>query len=177
MRAITDAPEIEILRGIEVPKVSPRRRHARLQGLFFRLLDDWAGTRGDVGTEWRFKLSPGPEDESTLVPDVAFVSIERLAALDDDAAEEPPFAPDIAVEIRSPGDRERNILTKVALYLSAGAQLVLDVDPGLRRIIAYEATGERVFSEADTFAHRRAPRLEFAVGALFAAADRRRPDV
>jgi Uma2 family endonuclease len=102
------------------------------------------------------------------------VTTERLAGLDDDAAEEPPFAPDVAVEIRSPGDRERNILAKVALYLRAGAQLVLDVDPEVCRITAYDASGFKVFNADDIFAHQHAPGLEFEVGRLFAAADRRR---
>jgi Uma2 family endonuclease len=102
---------------------------------------------------------------------VAYVANVRLAALDADAAEEPPFAPDIAVEIRSPGDRERNIQAKITLYLGAGAQFVLDVDPGSRRITAYESGDVQVFDAADTFAHRLAPGLVFDVDGLFAAAD------
>jgi Uma2 family endonuclease len=171
MLTIGDVPEIEVLRGIEVPKVSPRRRHARLQGLFFVLLDRWAGAGGDVGTKWRLQLSKRPGDETSLVPDVAYVANARLSALDPEATEEPPFAPDIAVEVRSPGDRERNIQAKVALYLDAGALLVLDVDPQLRRITAHDADGFQVFEADDTFAHALAPGLAFDVGGLFAAAD------
>ena len=171
MQTINDVPEVEVLRGIEVPKVSPRRRHARLQGLLFGILDRWAGERGDVGTEWRFHLSKRPGDETSLVPDVAYVANVRLAALDAHAAEEPPFAPDVAVEVRSPGDRERNIQTKVVLYLDAGALLVLDVDPESRRITACDSGGVQVFDAGDTFEHRLAPGLTFDVGGLFAAAN------
>jgi Uma2 family endonuclease len=172
--SLGDQAEVEVLRGIELPKMSPQRRHARLQGLLFALLDAWAGAGGQVGTEWRFWLSRSPLEETSLVPDVAFVTAERLAALDDEQAEEPPFAPDIAVEIRSPGDRERNIKAKAALYLAAGARVVLDVDPDQRRIVAYDAAGERVFAEAASFAHPAFPGLAFDVAALFASADRPR---
>jgi Uma2 family endonuclease len=171
MQTISDVPEIEVLRGIEVPKVSPRRRHARLQGLLFVLLDRWAAARGDVGTEWRFQLSKRPGGETSLVPDVAYVANARLSALDPESAEEPPFAPHIAIEVRSPDDRDRNIQAKIALYLDAGALLVLDVDPQSRRITASDADGVQVFRADDTFAHSHAPGLAFAVGELFAAAD------
>ena len=173
MLGLCDAPEIELIRGIEVPKMSPRRRHARLQGLIFASLDRWADRRGDVGTEWRFRLSERPEGETSLVPDVAYVSGDRLARLDDATAEEPPFAPDIAVEIRSPGDRERNSRAKIALYLEFGAMLVLNVDPGRRQIIAHDARGTRRFIAGDTFSHDLFEGLSFNVATLFAAADRR----
>jgi Uma2 family endonuclease len=152
--------------------MSPRRRHARLQGLIFASLDRWAERRGDVGTEWRFRLSERPESETSLVPDVAYVSGDRLGRLDDATAEEPPFAPDIAVEIRSPGDRERNIRAKIGLYLEFGAMLVLDVDPERRQIVAHDPRGKRAFAAGETFSHPAAPGFTLDVATLFAAADR-----
>src|ERR1700729_2450854 len=96
---------VESIRGRREAKVSPKRRHALVQARVARILEDWAGDRGEVGVEWRFYLL---EDraQSSLVPDVAYVSFERLPrSLPDDARERPRFAPDIAVEIISPGDR------------------------------------------------------------------------
>jgi Uma2 family endonuclease len=171
---VFDEPEVEVLRGIEVPKVSPKRRHARLQLVIGELLGAWAGDVGEVGSEWRFWLSRGPDgEEISLVPDVAFVTVEQMAALDDDDAEEPPLAPTVAVEIRSPGDRERNIQTKIRLYLAYGTRLVLDVDPLARRIIAHDRSGNRTFSEGTQFEHDELPGLRFDVSELFARSDRK----
>jgi Uma2 family endonuclease len=171
----SDEPEVEVLRGVELPKISPKRRHGRLQFAITEILESWAGGDGEVATEWRFWLSRDPGgDETSLVPDVAFVRVERMAPLTDEEAEEPPFAPDIAVEIRSLGDRERNIRTKVRLYLASGSRLVLDVDPLKRRILAYDRGGERTFKETMVFEHPEAEGLTFDVGKLFARADRKR---
>ncbi len=138
---IRDEPDVEVLRGIEVPKAYGKRRHACLQGASAMLLNAWAADKGEVAISWRFWLSRGPDDqETTLVPDVAFVADERMRDLSDEDADEPPFAPSVAVEIRSPEDRERNIATKASLYLAAGASLVLDVDPSRRRITAHVAS-------------------------------------
>ncbi|MBV9647287.1 MAG: Uma2 family endonuclease [Candidatus Eremiobacteraeota bacterium] len=167
--------EIEVVRGVEVPKASPKRRHAQLQWVIAEILGAWAGNAGEVGTEWRFWLTkPGESTETTLVPDVAYVSVARMAELSDDEAEEPPFAPDIAVEIRSPGDRERNIETKIHLYLGAGSRLVLDVDSVRRCVVGHDQHGSRTFDEAVIFEHSEAPGLSFSVRELFARSDRKR---
>jgi Uma2 family endonuclease len=170
---LSDLPEVEVIDGVSVPKVSPRRRHARLQWRLAARLDAWGGHCGEVGSEWRFRLVETPR-RTILVPDVAYVASARMAPLCDEAAEEPPFAPDIAIEVRSPGDRERNIQAKVDLYLTHGAVLVLDVDPDRHRIVAYGAEGARTFGPGTTFAHEAAPGFTIEVDALFAELDRRR---
>jgi Uma2 family endonuclease len=169
-----DAPEVEFVNGVGVPKVSPRRRHALLQAELVERLRAWAGQRGEVGPEWRFVLVASESHRTSLVPDVAFVSNARMATLSDAAAEEPPFAPDIAIEIRSPGDRESTIQAKIAAYLAHGACLVLDVDPDRARIVAHDVNGSRSFGSNDVLTHRAADGLSIDVGAVFATLDRRR---
>ena len=166
-----DVPEIELINGVGVPKMSPRRRHALLQGELVERLRTWAGQSGEVGPEWRFVLVASGSHRTSLVPDVAFVSTARMATLNDAAAEEPPFAPDIAIEIRSPGDRERTIQAKIALYLAHGARLVLDVDPDRARIVAHDVDGLRSFGSKDVLTNSAAEGLSIDVGALFAALD------
>ena len=86
-----DEPEVEVLRGIEVPKMSPRRQHALLQGELWLLLRHWAGAHGDAGTEWRMRLSGASKNlETTLVPDVAYLASVDAAKLTDEELEEPP---------------------------------------------------------------------------------------
>jgi Uma2 family endonuclease len=167
-----DLPEVEIIDGVSVPKASPGRRHALLQGALGARLGTWGHERGEVGIEWRFRLAETPR-RTELVPDVAYVAFARMAPLSDEAAEEPPFAPDIAIEVRSPGD-EHNLQAKIGLYLAGGATLVLDVDPDERRIVAHAADGARTFGPGTTFAHDAAPGLTIDVDALFAKLDRHR---
>jgi Uma2 family endonuclease len=140
----------------------------------WEILTAWAGERGEVGVEWRFHLDPDAQRENCYVPDVAYVSLKRLAPLDDERAEEPPFAPDIAVEIRSPGDRERNVAKKIERYLEYGAALVLDVDPSSATIVAHARDGVSRFTGDDTFRHHAATGLTFTVAAYFAVGDRLR---
>jgi Uma2 family endonuclease len=69
-------------------------------------------------------------------PDVSFVAAGRLTP----AAQPKPFpelAPDLAVEVVSPGDRPREVLDKVGEYLQAGVRLVWVIDPQARRATAY----------------------------------------
>lgn len=166
-----DAPEIEYVDGLVYPKVSPRLSHSVAQGTLGSILREKAKGRGVVGPGLR--LDPGAIDGSKteFVPDIAFVSYERLRVLSGEAREKPPFSPDIAVEVRSPSDDLRYLARKIARYLATGALLVLDVDPAKRRVIAHTADGIRTFEGNDVFAHPSAPWLTFEVRAIFADLD------
>lgn len=60
--------------------------------------------------------------------------------LAEDARERPRIAPDIAVEVWSPGDRRRTIEEKIELYLGNGAVLVMLVFPK-RRTLEFHQKG------------------------------------
>jgi Uma2 family endonuclease len=160
---LSDAPAIEILDGVRHRKVSPRSRHARVQGLMFSLLERCGGAHGLAGTEWDFR----PGIDSLLVPDVAFVSFERLAALPSAERDRPPFAPDIAVEVRSPSNDVAYRQRKIAKYFEHGCGLVLDVDPESRAITAIDESASVRISGDDIFSHPNAPWLRFVVSEAF----------
>ena len=101
---LSDKPEIELLDGRAYRKVSPKARHAGVQAALMRVIEDLAGDAGFVGPEWRFKIGQADDTNTTFVPDVAYVSLERLRAIPEKQRDEPPFAPDIAVEVRSLSD-------------------------------------------------------------------------
>jgi hypothetical protein len=105
------------------------------------------------------RVAPALRGDDCILADgrVAKVSGEQMRTLSDEDAEELPFAPTVAVEIRSPEDRERNIRTKASLYVATGALLVLDVDPARRRITAFDHRGEQTFADDATFAHEAVP--------------------
>jgi len=133
-------PAIELYRGERRQKVSPRYTHARMQMRLAFLLDNWASDRGRIGTEWRFYfIEHGRARSSSLVPDIAYVSFERLAADAGDEAECPTIAPDIAIEILSPNDRAGHVRQKVELYRFYGTRCVVLVDPQTRSATIYDS--------------------------------------
>jgi Uma2 family endonuclease len=78
---------------------------------------------------------------------VAFIRRDRLP--DPEPLGFPDLAPDLVVEVLSPGDRPGDILAKVADWLSAGTRLVWVVDP-LRRVArVYRQDGSETIVTAD----------------------------
>ena len=130
----------------------------------------WGRDRGDSGTEWRVYL----DEHTTLVPDVSFISDERLKNLSETQLQKPPFSPELVVEIRSPDKRERLIRRKTTLYLEHGSIAVLDVDPSERSVRVTTRSGETTLKAGDAFSHPAFPGLSLAVDAVFAPLDRRR---
>ncbi len=166
-QVLSDHPEIECLDGRRYPKVSPKRTHALVQKALLQALDACAGERGEVAPEWRFKVGMVDGTLTEFVPDVAFVSYERLGKLTDQEAEEPPFAPNIAIEIRSPSDKSALIRLKVDRYLKTGSDLVLDADPESRTIVAHSVSGAREFTSGERFVHPAAPWFIFQLETIF----------
>ena len=165
-------PETEWVRGRPLQKVSPTRRHAVVQLAVAMRLQAWSRDHGQVGTEWRFRITPPGEVTRPLVPDVAYVSYERLASLPAAERDVPPFAPDIVVEIRSPDDRPADIDHKRDVYLAGGAGLLLFVDPDRRTMDVFDAgAGHRTYRQGDTFVSERLTGLTIVLAEIFAELD------
>jgi Uma2 family endonuclease len=162
-----DLPEIEYLDGRAHQKMSPKTAHAWVQSALGAIIRMCAHGHGKSGSEWRFR--PGEVDGTVtqFVPDITFVSKARLEDLRGLDIEEPPFSPDIAVEIRSPGDNLPYLRQKIERYLATGSVLVLDVDPKARRILAYSADGVREYDNDALFEHGALPWLRFKVHDAF----------
>jgi Uma2 family endonuclease len=71
------------------------------------------------------------------VPDASYVARERIPTSGVPVAYW-PFAPDIAVEFCSPGDRAEDLQVKVEEYLAAGCRMVLVVWPKTRSVTRHE---------------------------------------
>jgi Uma2 family endonuclease len=106
-----------------------------------------------AGTEWHFQVQPPGEISRTLVPDVAFLSYERMPCQELEATEIPRIAPDLVVEIRSPDDRQVDIDEKVRVYLAAGTSIVVLVDPDARSAKVIDRSGERLVREDELVEH------------------------
>ncbi len=88
--------------------------------------------------ETGFVLERNPD--SVRAPDVAFVRAERLTG--GIPAGFFPGPPDLAVEVLSPNDQQRDVAVKVAQWLAAGAALVWVVDPAGHTLTAHRVDGE-----------------------------------
>jgi Uma2 family endonuclease len=163
-------PEMEWVRGRALQKVSPRRNHARLQGTFFTALDAWAAGRGEVGTEWRFRVMPPGEVRRPLVPDVAYVSRESLRGRTLEEIQVPAFPPTAVVEILSPDDRRVDVDSKIDVYLRAGTELVIIVDPGPQTIELHDAACTTLLTRSETLRHAVLPGFVLEIGAYFDSA-------
>jgi Uma2 family endonuclease len=85
------------------------------------------------------------------IPDVCFISRDRLPGGKLPKTPIPGLAPDLAIEILSasntPGEMER----KLADYFTAGVRLVWYIDPPTRTAVVYTATDQgRTLMEADS---------------------------
>jgi Uma2 family endonuclease len=162
-------PALEWVNGRALQKVSPRREHALAQGRFFAALDAWArkNRRGTVGTEWRFQVKPPGEVRRSLVPDVAFLSYERMPRRLQRITSVPRCSPDAVVEVSSPGDRRADMQEKVRVYLQAGTAVVFEVDPR-RKIVAIRDVREtRIVRKTDVVTHDSLPGFKMWVRFLF----------
>ncbi len=97
--------------------------------------------------ETGFKLASNPD--TVRAPDVAFVRRERVESVGDSEGFW-PGAPDLAVEVVSPGDRYTDVEEKVFDWLDAGTRLVIVVNPRKRLVTVYRSlTDVVVLTEAD----------------------------
>ncbi len=97
--------------------------------------------------ETGFKLASDPD--TVRAPDAAFVSRERVekAGL---VAGFWPGAPDLAVEVVSPGDTHAQVVEKALAWLEAGCRMVVVADPERRTVTVYRSLEDiRMLTEND----------------------------
>ena len=129
---------LELSRGRLVREPAPGPRHGHLSLRLGRLLSSFVEKRdlGFVFADTAFALET--EQRTVRVPDVAFVSRERVPeeGLTDRFWE---LAPDLAVEVVSPSNLASELQQKALDYLRAGARLVWIVDPAQRTVAVYRS--------------------------------------
>ena len=88
--------------------------------------------------------------DTVLAPDVSFVSYDTLPT-GDVPASFLELAPDLAVEVKSPGDSNREVRQKAEQWLAAGTSVVWVLDPDDRNATIY-ALGQapQVLTEAES---------------------------
>lgn len=140
---------VELVRGVLMVSEPTGYRHGAVSATLTKLLAQHVDAHrlGRVlAAETGFKLAADPD--TVRAPDVAFVSLSRLP--DPAHSGFPAMAPDLVIEVLSPGDRPGETLAKVGDWLNAGSRLVWVVDPGRREARVYRQDGsETLLSESD----------------------------
>src|SRR5438128_1636925 len=140
-------PEIrrryEILDGARVFMKNPTIQHQKIQGNVYRGIYAWrqisrAGEVVQAPCDVLIQRIP----LRTRQPDVLFISTERLGGrdLDDPSPLEP--APELVVEILSPGDTRKNLDGKLADYQQVGVQECWVVNRKLQTVEVVNLTPE-----------------------------------
>jgi Uma2 family endonuclease len=125
-----DPRRTELIDGVVVVN-EPSVLHQRVCALIWKALDDWTGTpdgRGSASLPINVPLDSG----NVLAPDVLW--FEEPLAL---SAINAPRAPDLAVEVRSPGTWRYDVGRKRSLYELHGVRELWLADTASRTLLAY----------------------------------------
>jgi Uma2 family endonuclease len=145
-----DGFRYELVKG-ELKKMSPAgSEHGAIIVNITLFLAQHVKARGlgvCFGAETGFKIVSDPD--TVRAPDVAFVSRERIPE-SGITKKFWPGAPDLAVEVLSPGDTYEEVDEKVEDWLDAGARAVWIVSPKRRSVTVYRSmTDVKRLSESD----------------------------
>jgi Uma2 family endonuclease len=134
-----DGFRYELVAG-ELKKMTPASwRH----GSVASRLDGWLSTYVEakglgmtLTSEAGFLVARDPD--TVRAPDIAFIHKDRLPAVLPEEAFW-PGAPDLAVEVLSPGDTFREIDEKAKMWLKAGTRMVWVINPAWRTVTIYRS--------------------------------------
>ena len=117
--------------------------------------------------ETGFRLSTDPD--TVRAPNVAFVSQARVEAVGEVVGFWPE-APDLAIEVDSPGDSYTDVEEKVFAWLDTSTKMVVVINPRQRSATVYKSPSDiTVLAEADVLAGGDVvPSFELAVREIFA---------
>jgi Uma2 family endonuclease len=136
---MTDPPGVrtELVRGLVVAMPPAKTKHGfRASELDFALKSfARAHNLGITTGEGGYVVAHDPD--SVRGPDAAFISTARIPL--GGLAEDEYFegAPDLAVEVISPSESDKDVAAKIAEYIAAGAQRVWEVRPRLRTVTVH----------------------------------------
>ncbi|HEY0513191.1 MAG TPA: Uma2 family endonuclease [Thermoanaerobaculia bacterium] len=124
--ALADEPRCELIFGRFYLSPSPSILHQIVLFLLSRLLDDIAMETG--GQVFVAPLDVYLADHSVVQPDILYISAARRKIVQ----ERIEGAPDLVIEILSPGTSRRDREQKLGLYAEAGVREYWPMDPVAR---------------------------------------------
>ena len=142
--------QVELVRGRLVVREPPGTWHGVIAANLTCLMGDFVRAHGlgiVAAQDTGFKIATDPD--TIRAPDLAFVGREGAQRIPRRGYAE--LAPDLVVEVLSPGDTPGEVLAKVADWLAAGTRLVWLVDPERSEVRIYRRDGTlSVLRESDS---------------------------
>ena len=145
----SETKRYELLGGELVLVPSPTEYHQRISGNLAFILRQFV-QENDLGRVYYAPLDVvlgEGEDREVVQPDIFFISKERAEII---AEEEIRGAPDLIIEIVSPGTEDRDRHYKKTLYARHGVKEYWIVDPEKKTVEVY-TLGERGFKLTKAF--------------------------
>ena len=156
----------EFVNGYALPKVSPKYFHSTLQSALLLLIHTWCKGKGRVVSEWAIILKRQGEDW-VPIPDLTYISYERLPA-NWKRNEVCPIAPELVIEIISPGQTSKQFVDKAQDYFKAGISRAWIVDPEALTIEVLSADGvSQIYKDTTPIIDSLLPGLELTVNIIF----------
>jgi Uma2 family endonuclease len=146
-------PASEHACGEVMQKPMPTNAHGALQLYIAMLIYQFLARAklGRVRPEWRCVFGPARRKRA-YIPDVVYASYERMPPGDAREQVYVETAPDLVVEVLSPGESAERFARKLRFYLLHGVRLVWVVDPDAETITVYipGTADERILRPGDT---------------------------
>ncbi|MEM9924015.1 MAG: Uma2 family endonuclease [Cyanobacteria bacterium P01_D01_bin.50] len=156
----------EFIEGKAIPKMSPKKFHSKLTRALLNLIGSLCENKGEVCPELAITLTRRGRNWAPT-PDLLYISNERLP---DDWDEEGAcsVAPDLVIEIISPGQTFGQMAGKAQDYLNAGVLRVWVVDSKARSItVFYPDAAPKTYTGDEIITDSLFESLEFTVEAVF----------
>ena len=134
-----DGSRYELIRGVLVEKMAPGDAHADVVIRIAYALAHYAESN-DYGAaragEPGYRLDRDPD--TVRAPDIAWIAPGKVPV---GLRGYPEFAPDLAVEVKSPSNSNPEMAAKAAMWLSYGSQEVWVADPESTSITVHRPGG------------------------------------
>lgn len=135
-----DGKRHELIDGEHYVTPSPNTRHQEISATLFGLI--WSYLEAHpIGRVFHAPFDVVFSDVDVVEPDLLYVSDERAPAIM--TSQHVRGAPDLVVEIGSPGTRQRDETIKRRLYERTGVREYWVVDPEIEVVRVYRGEGDR----------------------------------
>ncbi|MCC6738924.1 MAG: Uma2 family endonuclease [Planctomycetia bacterium] len=162
-----NAPRRELLDGEYFRSPSPSDRHQVVAGRLFRMLGEHLDRR-PMGALRIAPLDVYLSGTSVVQPDILLVLEEHASRIHEDGVH---GAPDLAVEVSSPGTAKNDVTVKPELYRQAGVVEYWFVDPATSTVNTYrlqETSAPRLFAVGERLESVLLPGFAPAIADVFA---------
>ena len=150
---LLDLPEysdrrLELIHGEIVEKPMPSQKHGRAAANLAGELYLYVKSHPIGYVEVEVMYRPEGDNKNVRMPDVAFFADTDTPSVAKGAV---PRMPDLAVEVKSPGNTLLDLRAKIAFYLANGTRLGLIMNPANRMIELYPKDEDvQMLMESDT---------------------------